>query len=197
MRREKYNLLRSRRETGIMQLLPVLSARAKSQSQILEVGKRTPHLGARSHCKGPGYGARALAIIAATLVNHLSHSHYSIKSLKSPCGERVINPIFQMKKLRLGEFRLFIPLFLSSRLGIPGCWALMALGRDCDPALHKGSQRHLNSPRNMMLRASEFIRRALGRDLKSTWASRASYMTLGNTLDLSEPWFSHVCGEQL
>lgn len=53
---EKYNLLRSRHKTGIMPLLPILSGRAKSQGQILEVGKGL-HISMQGHiAKGQAMG---------------------------------------------------------------------------------------------------------------------------------------------
>lgn len=194
--REKNSLLRSWCRPGIRPLLHILLARAshktKSQGQISEVGKKAPHLSGR-RCEATLRKARMWGQGTGSHCS-LSHLRFSLEPLKSLCEGGVTNPIFQMRKLRLREFHLFFPLFLLSQLGIAICWALMALRHGCDPDIARPAWR---KPKTQQQTQGYDPEGSRGHG-KSTGPGSVlgvpGCVSLGNALDLSEPWFPHVCG---
>lgn len=95
---------------------------------------------AKSLCKGPGCGARALGRIFA---NDLSHSLYNTESLKPHCEGGVSNPIFLMRK-QADRFSFALSFVPSLQIGYPNAlgthWSWDVTVTQIELALPWGSQ---------------------------------------------------------
>lgn len=114
-------LLKSTCGSGTKPLLYILLARPSRKIGLdLRDGKKDStsqweEMSSHMECHiagGQDTERQAWGIITDNSENNLPCSHDSIRSLKSSCEGGVINPIFQMRTLRLGEFPWLILLFL-------------------------------------------------------------------------------------